>query len=118
MKFLLDENLRPETLDFLRALGYDVDDVRQAGLSGADDETIAVYAKQTNRIIITFNYDFADMTQVFPHDLPGIIRLRIEPQIPGIIHPRLKHLLDHYSSARILGHLVTVTLSRIRFREL
>ncbi|MBI3811099.1 MAG: DUF5615 family PIN-like protein [Nitrospirae bacterium] len=81
LRFLLDENQRLETAAFLRNLGYDVETAQEAALSAAPDSRIAAHAKKTGRVIITFNYDFADMTQVFPHDVPGIIRLRVEPQI-------------------------------------
>lgn len=45
MKFLLDQNLSPLTTDFLRALGYDVVDIRELDLYGAPDERIAEEAK-------------------------------------------------------------------------
>ena len=118
LRFVLDENQRPETLAFLQSLGYDVEYVPRIGLSGADDEIIAAYAKQTGRVIITFNFDFADMAQAFPHDVPGIIRLRLEPQTPEVINPRLQQLLAHHPPSRILGHLVTITRAKIRFRKL
>ena len=118
LRFLLDENQRPETAAFLRSLGYDVEPAQEAALSGDPDSRIAAHAKKTRRVIITFNYDFADMTQVFPHDVPGIIRLRVEPQIPEIVNTLLEKLLNRHSQNQILGHLVTVTLTKIRFRKL
>ena len=113
LRFLLDENQRPETAAFLRNMGCDVETVQEAALSGAPDSRIATQAKKTGRVIITFNYDFADMTQVFPHDVPGIIRLRVEPQIPEKVNPLLKQLLDRHAPGQIMGHLVTVTPTKI-----
>ncbi len=118
LRFLLDENQRPETAAFLRNLGYDVETAQEAALSAAPDSRIAKHAKKTGRVIITFNYDFADMTQVFPHDVPGIIRLRVEPQIPEKVNPLLKRLFDRHAPDQIMGHLVTVTPTKIRFRKL
>ena len=118
LRFFLDESQRPETAAFLRSLDYDVETAREASLNGASDSKIAAHAKKTGRVIITFNYDFADMTQVFPHDVPGIIRLRVEPQIPEVVNAILGGLLNRHSPDQINGYLVTITPTKIRFRRL
>ncbi len=37
VKFLLDQNLSPQTADFLRELGWTTKDIRELGKSGASD---------------------------------------------------------------------------------
>ncbi|MCR4314937.1 MAG: DUF5615 family PIN-like protein [Planctomycetes bacterium] len=118
MKLLLDENLSPETSEFLKNLGHDAETVRDAGMSGKDDEEIAVYAEKSGRIILTHNYDFADLTCAFPRTVPAIIRLRIKVQTEAIVHPILKRFFDTHAEDRILGHLVTVSPGKVRFRKL
>ncbi len=61
MKLLLDQNIRIETLDFLRNLNLDVISTREIKLERAEDAEILVVAKKLGRIIVTFNFDFPDI---------------------------------------------------------
>ena len=52
--FLLDENIDPKTVTYLREEGVDVEHVRDTLGEGADDEAgILPYVRETDRIIIT-----------------------------------------------------------------
>lgn len=59
-RLLADENVERATINYLRKLGHDVDWIGDAdGLGlGADDESIAAYARETNRLILTQDNDF------------------------------------------------------------
>jgi len=46
VKFLTDENIFPAIVYFLRQRGFDVADVREKGLAGADDDTIIAIARE------------------------------------------------------------------------
>jgi predicted nuclease of predicted toxin-antitoxin system len=59
-RLLADENIERATVNYLRKLGHDVkrlDDISDLGL-GADDESIAGYAHQHDRLILTQDDDF------------------------------------------------------------
>jgi predicted nuclease of predicted toxin-antitoxin system len=43
---LTDENIFPAIVYFLRQRGFDVADVREKGLAGADDDTIIAIARE------------------------------------------------------------------------
>jgi predicted nuclease of predicted toxin-antitoxin system len=47
VKFLTDENIFPAIVYFLRQRGFDVSDVREKGLAGADDDTIIAIARES-----------------------------------------------------------------------
>jgi len=54
MKFIADENIAPETIEFIRNLGYDIIDIYQAKLSGRGDIDVIEFAEKHNRTIIVF----------------------------------------------------------------
>jgi predicted nuclease of predicted toxin-antitoxin system len=59
-RILADENVERATVNSLRKLGHDVerlDDVAELGL-GAEDESIARYAREHDRLILTQDDDF------------------------------------------------------------
>lgn len=88
MRFLLDQNLRVQTKRFLQQLGHDVIDTRDLELERATDQEIMDVARSQNRIVITYNSDFADIRDFPPGSHPGVIRLRIHPQTDEMLHPR------------------------------
>ncbi len=117
IKLLLDQNLRTETLHFLRSLGLDVTSTRELGMSAATDQEIAQYAISHNRIVVTFDHDFGDIRDFPVGSNPGVIRLRIEPQILEVVHPILKYLFDNVEHEKLKGALTIVTNSKIRTRH-
>ena len=59
-RILADENIERATVTYLRKLGHDVerlDDIAELGL-GAEDESIAQYAREHDRLILTQDDDF------------------------------------------------------------
>ena len=117
MKFLLDQNLSPQTTVYLNDLGYDVVDVRQLEISGASDRVIMQHAKKEERVVITFDADFADISE-FPLGTHfGVIRLKIFPQILEILHPILERELAVLKGENIYGCLVIIDNQRVRIKK-
>ncbi|HEY4611777.1 MAG TPA: DUF5615 family PIN-like protein [Bacteroidota bacterium] len=117
MRFLLDQNLSPQTSAFLRTLGYDVLDVGQLGLAGASDLDILQRARTESRIVITFNADFADVREIPLGNHAGVIRLRIFPQTIEVLHPILKRELAELQSINLSGCLVIIDNWRVRLKR-
>lgn len=117
MKFLLDQNLSPLTTTFLRGLSYDVVDIREIGMYGAPDSEIARAAKEHNRIVITFDSDFADILELPVGSHPGVIRLKIIPQTIEILHPILERELASLTSQKIEGCLVIIDNKKVRIKR-
>lgn len=92
-KFLLDANLSPETVSFMRDLGHDAKRVHEIGLGDADDVTIVEYAAAHNLVIITFDLDFGHLFRLLtPHHV-GIVILRLENQTVESVNTAIKRLL-------------------------
>jgi predicted nuclease of predicted toxin-antitoxin system len=72
-RILADENVERATVNYLRKLGHDVerlDDVAELGL-GAEDESIARYAREEDRLILTQDDDF--FTELYIEDTAGVL---------------------------------------------
>lgn len=53
----------------LRRLGHELTDVRDAGMRSAPDETIAAYAKSNHLVLITRDFDLADIRNTLPRTI-------------------------------------------------
>ena len=117
LRLFCDQNIRVDTIQFLRTLGHDVVSTRTYGMQRASDSEILERAISEGRVLLTFNSDFGDIRYYQPHTHMGIIRLRIDPQTTEVVHPILRAALALLSAKEIEGKLVTVTRSRVRIRS-
>jgi len=117
VKFKLDENLPAEAALVLRSAGHDALTVLDQQLGGKDDRTIIHICSQENRILITLDLDFADVTTYPPEKNQGIIVFRLERQDKQFVLDSLTRLLPNFEIEKVKGHLWIVEESRIRIRE-
>lgn len=80
MKFKVDEKLSSECASLLRDAGWEADTVGAEGLSGADDQTVARFRRESGRILVTLDLDFANPFTHPAGNTPGIIILRSKQQ--------------------------------------
>lgn len=113
----LDQNIAPETADFLRELGFYVTSTRELGMARATDDQIARFAATENLIVLTFNGDFGDIREYPPGSYPGVIRLRVYPQTIETLHPVLQNFFDRVDLNDIERALVILDNNRYRIRR-
>ena len=78
MKILLDENIGAETDRWLRSRGHDVLSAAAADLLGSADDVVYRLACETERVLITLNYqDFRLMEKFPPEQCGGILAVRM-----------------------------------------
>ncbi len=84
MKFLTDENIDFEVVEWLRSQGFDVFDIKEAGLFRTKDSDILDWGLSQKRIVVSQDSDFG--TLIFRDLCPffGVIYLR-----PGHVEPRI-----------------------------
>ncbi|GBC76094.1 hypothetical protein HRbin07_00290 [bacterium HR07] len=116
IKFLLDQNLSPKTVAFLRSLGWEAKDLRELGKSGADDHEIYELAKAGNWIFVTYDLDFSRRFMA-DKKLEGLILLRVHPQTVEILHPVLQDFLQKVKPEDLRGSIATLELHRYRLRK-
>ncbi len=73
---LSDENLDPEVVAFLRGMGFDVLDVKEAILQGTSDLELLRMAFRRKRVIVTHDPDFGRLVVLESEPFVGIIFLR------------------------------------------
>ena len=96
MKFLVDAQLPPSLVAWLRKLGYEADHVGEVGLREAPDGAIWLHALQSGAVLVTKDEDFAARSAQEDR-VPVIVWLRvgnttnrallawIEPRWAGIV---------------------------------
>ena len=82
LRFLADENIHADVAAHLRSLGCDVIAVNSSGLTGAPDDQVLAAAVREQRVVLTHDSDFGELTVARREPVVGIMYLR-----PGHIDP-------------------------------
>jgi len=117
MRIKLDENLPESLLTSLRALGHEVDNVREEGLVGRPDPDVWQAAQTGHRFLITQDLDFSDIRKFAPGTHTGLLLLRL--RVPGrmALSRRVLELFQSEDVAAWAGCFVLVTDRKIRVRR-
>jgi predicted nuclease of predicted toxin-antitoxin system len=118
VRFLVDASLPRSAAGAIRALGHEAIDVRDIGLGGATDETIADHARRNKAALITRDFDFADVRNYPPAEYSGIVALDMPNASTA---PQIVKALEAFVGTEewldlLGGRLVIVEPSRVRFR--
>jgi len=116
-KFLLDADMPRSSAEVIRALGYDVEDVRDLGMRYAEDREIIEYSRKTGRIVITRDLDFGDVLRYPNH--PGAIILRLPSEYTAKeLNDVLREFLSSVEGQILRKAIIIVELGRYRRRPL
>lgn len=107
LKFITDQNISPQTTAYLKELGLDVTGIRDEELPDWNDLSLYALAEEMGRVLITYDVDAASYLCV-KRTLPGVILLRVQPQIPEILHPALKIFFEKVDYEELSGSMAVV----------
>ncbi len=113
---LADENIDIDIINSIRKIGIEVFSIYESN-RGLSDEQIIQISKSPPRIILTEDKDFGEW--VFSHHEKeiSVILLRYSyKEIDGIISKLTKLLED--LSKNLFGKYTTITINKIRIREI
>jgi predicted nuclease of predicted toxin-antitoxin system len=118
MRFLVDASLPRSAAVKLRNAGHGADDVRDVGLRSAADDVIAMRARNDGSVLVTRDFDFADIRNYPPTDFPGIVVLKLPEDSTAI---QVCNVLEAFVRrddwlAELSGRLAIVEAWRVRFR--
>jgi predicted nuclease of predicted toxin-antitoxin system len=118
MRFLIDASLPRSAANTLRALGHEPVDVRDIGLGGATDETIADHARRNRQALVTRDFDFADIRNYPPEEYSGIVVVDLPSDSTA---PQILKALETFARTTqwlelLERRLAIVEPSRVRFR--
>jgi predicted nuclease of predicted toxin-antitoxin system len=116
-KFLADENIPPAVVRFLRDRGFDVKEVREAGLPGASDDVILSLAREEGRVLLTLDKHFTNILVYPPGSHHGIIRIRIHPPLIEDIVNALNRLFQKSDIGMMRGSLIILECEGFRVRR-
>lgn len=105
MKFLTDVNIPASSVSLLKSLGHDVLDLKEKDLSAKDVEIINL-AKSENRIIVTRDKDFLELSKFPKYSVP-LILIKITNQKFENITTHISDLLENQNEA-ILKTSITI----------
>ncbi|MEL7054477.1 MAG: DUF5615 family PIN-like protein [Cyanobacteria bacterium J06588_5] len=108
----------PQTVDVLRNQGYDATHISEEGLFRMRDAEILEKARQEERIVLTFDLDFADLLAASVATLPSTVIFRLKKTRPDFVSSRLLSVLSDCKGDLESGALVTIEDSRYRLRHL
>ncbi len=117
MRFKIDENLPIEAAALLREAGHDADTVHDEALAGAPDMRVSTVARDERRVLVTLDFDFADIRAYPPADYAGIIVLWPRTQDKDAVLRLLARTVPVLAREPIAGRLWIVEEARVRVRE-
>lgn len=118
MRFLIDANMPRSTAGVIVRCGHDAFDVRDIGLGAAGDAEIARHAVLQRLVLITRDFDFADIRSYPPANHFGLVVLQLpEHAVQSEILTLLETFLRRGEWVTALpGRLAIVGAGRVRFR--
>lgn len=91
--FLADENISPETADFLERLGYPCRSLRREGPRRLLDRAVVDLATQEGRVILTHDPDFGEIYYLSKGGQLGVLVLRLRNQTVEAVNDVLRRFL-------------------------
>ncbi len=118
MRFLIDANMPRLTAELLKRYNHEAVDVRDIEMGGAADSDIAAYAQQNTLVLVTRDFDFANIRNYPPAQYPGLLVLELPDDAMATFVLRVigsfvsqKELVEALS-----GRLAILEPARVRLR--
>ncbi len=118
MKFLADMGVARSTVQALREAGHEVTHLSDLGLGRLSDQEILELANREDRVVVTFDLDFADLLAAGLQQRPSVVIFRLRTQTPTAVTPRLLALVAERATELTAGAIVIVEETRYRLRHL
>jgi len=119
MRLLIDMNLTPRWVDFLRRAGREAVHWSSVGPNSANDSYICDFARNHAYVILTNDLDFPQVLAHTKQGVPSIVLLRGEPLVPEVRGAVLISALTACEADLDRGAIVTLDWSdRLRSRVL
>jgi predicted nuclease of predicted toxin-antitoxin system len=118
VKLLIDMNLSPVWLDFLRSAGIEAAHWASAGEPDAPDTDIVAYAAAKDHVILTHDLDFGAILAATNGARPSVVQFRAGDLSPDTIGRHLIDALRRTEAYLQQGALLTIEPGRARMRLL
>jgi predicted nuclease of predicted toxin-antitoxin system len=118
MKIVLDMNLSPAWIPFLKVGGHEVKHWSEIGVITATDIEIMEWARNNDYIVFTHDLDFSALLFATKAKAPSVLQLRTEDIRPKTVGKLVLVALQQAEENINQGALVTIDPSKNRIRLL
>jgi predicted nuclease of predicted toxin-antitoxin system len=118
VKLLIDMNLSPEWVPYLRGRGIDAVHWSSIGAGNASDSEIMQWARDNTCIVFTNDLDFGILLAHSKDSSPSSIQARTQDVSPDRLGPIIIAALQAHREALDSGALLTIDPSKSRIRIL
>ncbi|MCK4733799.1 MAG: DUF5615 family PIN-like protein [Methanophagales archaeon] len=117
-RFVIDEDMPRSTGTTLKEHGYDVKDIRDYGLRGAEDEKVYEFAQREEAVILTGDRGFGNILRFHLGSHFGIVVAHFPNEMPTMeINRRLVERFKDLSEDDFKGNLIIIEPRKIRIRR-
>ncbi|HLG20782.1 MAG TPA: DUF5615 family PIN-like protein [Bdellovibrionota bacterium] len=109
MKIKLDENIPQHALGIFKDAGHDVASVYVQGMSGASDVELLRVVTQEERILITFDTEFANVQKYPVGTHAGIVVFRLPDQRQDMVGDAVQRLVRSGALDRLARGIAVVS---------
>ena len=118
MKLLVDMNLSPRWIPFLREAGWEAAHWSTVGKADASDSEIMAFAATNHYVVLTNDMDFAAILASSHEKKPSVVQIRAEDLAPNTIGAQIIAALRRVHEELQAGALLTIEADRTRLRVL
>ena len=118
MKVLVDMNLSPRWIPFLRDAGWEATHWSVVGKAEASDSQIMAFAAANDYVVLTNDMDFAAILAASHDKKPSVAQIRAQDLSPDVIGVQIVAALRHAQAELEKGALLTIESDRTRLRVL
>lgn len=118
MKLLLDMNLSPQWVPFLKGAGIDATHWSTMGRATAPDAEVMDWARTNSCIVFTNDLDFAALLAMTHANGPSVLQLRLHNLLPDAVGGVVLHVLQQHEASLEKGAVVTLADNATRVRVL
>jgi len=118
VKLVVDMNLSPDWVQTLTAAGFHAVHWSKVGDPRATDQTILDWARQTDHIVFTHDFDFGTLLALTHARGPSVLQVRTQNITPQHAGPLVVAALQSYWRELVGGALLVVYEHKSRVRIL
>lgn len=118
MKIVVDMNLSPQWVDFLREADYECVHWSEIGSARALDREIMEWAITHGYIVFTHDLDFGTILAVTDASSPSVLQVRAQDISPRSIGQLVLSTLKQFEEKLTKGALISIDQKRARARIL
>jgi predicted nuclease of predicted toxin-antitoxin system len=118
VKILVDMNLSPEWVPFLRQAGFDCVHWSAVGDPRATDAELMAWARTNDHVVFTHDMDFGALLASTRATGPSVLQARVKDTMPSSLGGDVVRVLHFRREALEQGALVTIDKLNSRVRVL